>query len=480
MKKFCFLFLCLSFVFFSAQADNKAPLKLSLHEAIWLAIRTNPNVQSSQLAYVLQKFSLQVQQWEFYPHYNFESSASFLQKTVPGQPKMGTASYIVKPSVSLLTPIGTQITFASLNQKTEEFNPSLSLEVMQPLLRGFGRAIVEAALNNAKDGEIISRLNVEGTLRLTITAIINAYLDVMSAERRVMIDEEALKRAKLTIKQTKLFIKAGHKAGNELITVKANAASAQTQLENDKNALQESRYGLLAAIGIDPNTDVHFTTLALQQLIPKYHLPPLSVTKNAVLENDIQFQVDNITLHGATKRAVLLAEDATRWKLNLTASVVTGNGQDGSQKNGLNNAFNLRNQAQAVGLTLNVPIDDQMAKQALMSAKIALQQAELAFKQEKWSKETSAINGWHLVSSAERAWRYAAAAEKLQKKTYQVNYQKYLHGLIDSLELQTAEVQLMQTQQILLNAEINYIKALVNLDFLMGSTLHTWQVKVRL
>ncbi len=45
----------------------------------------------------------------------------------------------------------------------------LSLQIMQPLMRGFGKAVVEASLNNAKDSEVISRLNIEGTLRTTVT-----------------------------------------------------------------------------------------------------------------------------------------------------------------------------------------------------------------------------------------------------------------------------------------------------------------------
>ncbi len=54
---------------------------------------------------------------------------------------------------------------------------------MQPLLRGFGPAVVQAALNNAVDSETIAKLNVENALRTTITAVINAYLDVVMAQK---------------------------------------------------------------------------------------------------------------------------------------------------------------------------------------------------------------------------------------------------------------------------------------------------------
>ncbi|RDI46593.1 TolC family protein [Aquicella lusitana] len=471
-RLFCLIVL---FLFLSSIANAKAPLfpeqkkirkmdspqpdstnhslTLSLNEAILVAVRDNPNVQQSQLSYVSQKFNLWVQQWQFYPHYAFQASAT------GGE----TNSFNIQPSVSLLTPVGTQVSLASANTETNHYSPNLSFKVMQPLMRGFGKAIVESALNNAKDTEVISRLTVEGTLRSTITAVINAYLDVVTAERTIAIDEAAVKRAEKSVEQTKLFIKAGHKAGNELVTVQADVASSKSQLENDKNNLVQARYALLTAIGMDPNTPVRFTTLNPENLIKKYHLPLLDQAKQLTLHNDIQYQIDQITLHGPTTRSLMVAEDNTRWQLNLTANAATRNA-------GSNN----------VELALQIPIDDQLSKQAVVNAKIALKQAELALMQEKWSKETSAINGWNNVVSAERALRFAEDAEVLQEKTYNISYQKYAHGLIDSLELQTAQVQLIQSQQTLLNAQIGYLKALVNLDLLIGNTLNTWDIKVRL
>lgn len=477
--RFCLIFLILIITSLeNSYAQDK--LTLSLNEAILLAVRTNPNVQSTRLNYVSQKFNLYVQQWQFQPHYSFQASAAYNRTGSTAQELFGTHNYNFQPGVSLLTPYGTQVTVAGTNSETDHYNPGLSLQIMQPLIRGFGKAVVEAALCDAKDSEVISRLNVEGMLRNTVSAVIMAYLDVLSAERTITIDEDAVKRAEKSVEQTKLYIRAGHKAGNEIVTVEANVATAKTQLINDKNNLQQARYALLAAIGMDPNTEVTFTTLDLQRLIHMYHPLSLAQTKNLVLDNDIQYQVDQITLEGPTKRNLLVAEDNTRWQLNFNATATTGNGVGGGQGAGVNSLINGINQSQSVSLTLQIPIDDQVSKQAVSNAKIALKQARLALMQEKWNKETSAINGWNLVDSAERALQFAEDAEKLQEKTYNVSYQKYLHGLIDSLELQTAQINLVQAQQTMLSAEINYIKALVNLDLLVGDTLKTWDIGVRL
>lgn len=478
-KKLILLFLKSILLWGGSTLSYAEKIPLTLEDTILLAVRDNPNVRSVRLSYISNKFNYYVQQWQFKPHYSFQSSVGFTRSRASGFPYVTSQNNAVTPAISWLSPIGTQVSVSATNNRNGHYNPGLSLQVSQPLIRGFGRAVVEATLNNARDSLEIARLNVEGALRSTVTNVIDAYLGIVTAQKTIAIDQDALKRAERSVQQTKLFIKAGRKAGNELITVQANAASARSQLENDKNNLLQARYALLNAIGVDPNSPITFAPLNISKLISKYHVPSLLRSKLLILQNDIQYQTDKKTLHGATTRSLLVAEDNTRWQLNFNANAITGNGNSGGFNAGFNSLVNGQNLTQTVGLTLQIPIDDQTAKQGVVNAKIALRQAEIALTNEKWTKETNAINAWNLVKSAERALHFAEDAEFLQQKTYHISNQKYLHGLIDSLEWQSAQVQLIQSQQTLLNAQISYLKALVGLDLLIGNTLKTWNVGVR-
>nr|AIA18082.1 Outer membrane efflux protein [uncultured bacterium] len=452
-------------------------LTLSLHEAILLAVRSNPNVQVSQLNHIQQKFALHVQEWQFQPHFSVTALQNFTNITVNGA-HTATQQTSIQPTATLLTPIGTQVTVQSLNNFAGGYQPGITVELEQPLLRGFGRPIVEAALYNARDSELISRLNIDNTLRSTVTEVINAYLNVVAGESVVVNDKKALDRAQISVQQTQLFIKAGHKAGNEIVTVQADAANAQTTLENDQNSLQQARYALLAAIGLDPNVSVEFSDVNVAALIHKYHVPSLANAQSLSLVNDIQFQTDVITYEGTTKRNLHLAEDNTRWQLNLVANGTLGGGDTG-QNNPLNALANGQNKAMGVQLNLTIPFDDQVAKQGVVNAKIAIQEAELALKQERWSKQTNAINGWNSISSAEKAFHFAEKAARLQRETYDITYKKYLYGLIDSTALQSVQQQTTSAEQVLVVAKLNYLKALVNMDLMIGNTLKTWDIGVR-
>ncbi len=61
----------------------------------------------------------------------------------------------------------------------------------------------------------------------------------------ILIDEDAVKRAEKSVEQTRLFIKAGRKAGNEIVTVQADAASRKATLENDRNNYIQARYAFI-------------------------------------------------------------------------------------------------------------------------------------------------------------------------------------------------------------------------------------------
>jgi outer membrane protein TolC len=450
-----------------------------LNDAILLAMRENPNVQRQQLSHVSEKYALELAEWKFKPHYFLDATKTTSQQystTASGLVTQNTTA--INPKVTLKTVYGTDITLNATNNIGNNYNPTVGITVIQPLLKGFGRPIVEAELLNAMDSEKISRLNLEDRLRSTVTNVINAYLDVISAEKTLEIDKNALKRAEKSVEQTKLFIKAGHKAGVELVTVQASVAESDSKIEADKNNLAQARMRLLQEIGLDPDTNIVFSDIDIPTLIKKYSIPVLADAKKLVVEHDVSYQAAQMTYEGATKRSLVIAEDNTRWKLDVTANAATGSSGGGGPNAGINSLVNGMNRTDNVRLDLSIPIDDQAAKIGLANAKIALRQAAIGLKEQKWEEETKAINAWNAIFSAERSLKLSEQAEVLQQKMYNIYEQKYNYGLIDSLELQSTRQQYMTSQQQFVAQQINYLKALVSLDQLIGRTLETWHIQV--
>lgn len=452
---------------------------LSLNDAILLALRENPGVQRKQLDNIRVKYALELAQWNFKPHYQINAYKTTLQNysaTSAGEITQNTTA--ITPQATLNTPFGTNVTVAASNSLNQNYHPGLSLTVIQPLVRGFGRPIVEAALQSAMENVKISHMQMEETLRTTVTNVINDYLSVVSAEKTLEVDQRALKRSQKSVEQTTLLIKAGRKPGVELVTVEADVANTQARIESDQNALAQAHAQLLQAIGLDPGANVVFTDISVPKLIKKYRIPSLEDTKKLVVANTVSYQVAQITYEGSTKRSVAAAENNMLWKLDLTATAATGSNSGAGQNAGLNSVVNGINRNDSVRLDLTIPIDDQSAKIALENAKIALHDAAIGLKEDKWRNETTAIDSWNTVFSAERSLKLSEHAEELQQRAYNVSEQKYNYGLIDSIELQSTRQQYMTTQQQFVTQQIAYLKALVALDQLIGRTLQTWNIQV--
>lgn len=475
------VFLCLTILFTAlCQAQTPHVLTLSLNDAILLAVRESPNVQKQQLSYLSEKYSLELAEWQFKPHYYFEATKQTSQTystTATGLVTQNSTG--INPKATLKTVYGTDITLEAGNNIGKNYNPRVSLSVVQPLLKGFGRPIVEAALLNAMDSEKISRMTVEETLRATVTEVINAYLEVILAEKTLEVDQSALKRAQRSVQQTKLFIKAGNKAGAELLFAEAAVAPLEAKIEGDKNAIAQARMKLLQTIGLDPNANAVFTDINVPALIRKYHIPTLADTKKLVITHDVSYQTAQILYEGATKRSLLAAEDNARWQLDVTANATTGGASGGGPNAGINSLVNGMNRNDSVILNLKIPIDDQAAKIEVEKAKIALQQAAIGLRTQKWDEETKAINGWNSIFSEERGLKLAEHSEELQQRSYNANELRYRYGLIDSIMLQSVRQDYIASQQAFVTQQISYLRTLVTFDQLIGRTLETWNIQVR-
>ncbi|MDA8561773.1 TolC family protein [Gammaproteobacteria bacterium] len=475
-----FIFNFLLFFTLCCHASIEKLYSLSLEDAISLAVRENPNVKQARLNHLSEKYSLELARWQFKPHYSFTATRmtqSNYEITNNGYVTQSTTG--VNGVMSWLSPIGTKATISPNLNRTNHFQPGLTFEISQPLIKGFGKAIVEASLRNALDSEKISCLNVEGSLRSTVTRVVNAYLDVIASEKILELDRQSLKRSEISVNQTKMFIRSGRKASVELVAVKADVENAKLRIENDKNNLDQARFSLLSVIGINPNSKVKFITKDISSLIEKYKIPSLLDTKKLILENDIQYQSDQITFEGSRRRSIIEAKDQMRWELNLRGSVYAGNNSSvNGSNNEINSFINNLNQTNQVAVDLKIPINDLQLKTSLANAKIGLKQAAIALQQERWTKETMAINLWNGINSSKRSLVFARNAQILQKKSYDISIKKYSHGLIDSLQLQSSQQQLFLSSQALNSAKINYLKALVIMDEVIGGTLKTWCVDV--
>lgn len=459
-----------------AQPKPKS-LTLTLRDAVWLALRYNPVVQSAEIQRVVDKYALDVANWQFEWHFALQGNANYTDTSVAGQHSYNQ-SYSLNPSATLFTPIGTQITATSTNttsNKGKYYNPALSLNVIQPLIRGYDPNVNLAGLRNAYDAEVSRKLALKAAVMDTVTAVIAQYLAVIQAQNSLKSQEQALQQALDKLNQERLKVKLGKMAAADLVQPEAGIANQRFQVSQAQNSLEQARLLLLNTIGVDPTTPF---TISNDIRLPDEQIPALPRAQDLIMQNDISYQ-NALLQQRAKERNVIVTRDALRVQLNLTLNGVTGAGTGGRPDGNIESLFNGRNQSSSASLQLVVPIDDRTLEMNYLTAKVTVKQGEIALRQQRWILESTIMNALRNLAALKVQVDLAIQARDLAVRSLQIAEKKLQLGKGTTFETTQLRTNLVSAEIQAINAEIAYITAISNLQRTLGTTLDVWRMNVR-
>ncbi len=460
------------------------PLVLTLKDAVLLSIRSNNNLEQAEIQRIADKFSLTDAEWQFQPHYSFIASGKYTN-TVANNQHSYSSSVSATPGVSLENHYGTVFTVTSDNALDTNgvYNPGLELSIEQPLIRGFGKAVVEATLNNAKDNEIVSRLQFKGTAIQAVTTTITDYFSLVEDYQTLAVSKATLENYQRTVENDNAMIAAGRMAKSDIVQAKAQVASQRSVIEGNLNSINTATNTLLNDLGLPPNTPISLPkkfdfSKIKTQILGSTKLPSLASSNNTALTNNISYQTAIITIR-TLERSLLQTKDDNRWKLNLTASETLGNGTGASPNSGLASLSNGANHAESVGLNLEIPIDNVNNQQAIIDQKVSLEKARLALKESKRSLLDSVQSDYNTVVSSYKSLMLSLNALQLQKETVYIAEQKQLAGRVSTFEVLSNQKDLETAQQTVVTNEIAYLNSIIALEQALGITLEPWHIKLK-
>ncbi len=121
----------------------------------------------------------------------------------------------------------------SINHRRYDLNPyntaGFGLTFVQPLLRGFGRALNSRFIRVAGNNRQVSRLLLEQQVINTVAAVIRLYWDLAALSEEVRVRRQALERAERLLEDNRAQVEAGTRAPIEV--VRAQAEVARTRLD---------------------------------------------------------------------------------------------------------------------------------------------------------------------------------------------------------------------------------------------------------
>jgi len=145
---------------------------------------------------------------------------------------------------------GAQLQFAytqttqNSNNRVSEINPftnaNLSLQLTQPLLRGFGFAVNNRFIRVARNQLKISDLVFKQQVIATVATVVNLYSDLVSFNENVKVKRQALALSEKLYSDNKKQVEIGTLAPIEIVRAEAEVARSQQELtQADTQSLQQ-------------------------------------------------------------------------------------------------------------------------------------------------------------------------------------------------------------------------------------------------
>lgn len=453
--------------------DDRA-IALTLTDVVILAVQNNRDIKNAYLQRIADRENLAVELDKFSPNIIPEVSLSVGSNDL-GSFTTNSAQLGFGAIVSVALPTGAEISAewetSSIAQNNSEaaiddetrLQQNIELRFSQPLLRGFGREVNLASIEVAKLSEQVNILNLKSTLIETISDAIVAYRDLVRAQEQVEIERLSLQRAKELLEINRVLIEAGRRAPIEIVQSQTNVANQEVRVLEAENDLESRQLALIEILDIDQQTKI----TAIEQLeIEEAELPQEQELIDLAYQNRPDFLQALLDLEIA-EFDVLLAEDNQRWDLDLEASYISGLRTDTDDTNDLR-----------AGLNLSREFGDRTLQRDLETSRVNILQEQNRLEDLRETIKIEVRDRIRDVNLLRRQVELARTAKELSAQKLANERELLKLGRSSIAEIVRFQEDLVEATNAELNAKINYLNALTQLDRTVGITLDTWEITV--
>ena len=446
-------------------------VELTLNDVIILGLENNRTIKNQYLDRIVQRQDLIVAEDKFNPNFTPNLSINWSDIT-QGNLTTITNGLVLSAGLVIKIPTGGELNMGWVGQRQQQnyqgsggsdrdvLRQNLELTFKQPLLRGAGQRVNRADIEIARITETINLLDLKSTLIDKTTEIIISYRRVLQAQEEVKIDLQALENAKKTVENTQFLIDAGRIAKAELITVQSQVADQEIALLSSRNNLRQRRLDLLELLDIDEDVNI----IASQNL--EIQPPTLDIDRirQSILEHQPSYLKAKLNLENA-KTQLVIDENKRRWNIDLETVV---------RHDPAPYANNNKTQLSA-GLTFSKALGDRSIERDFQRSRVDVLKLENDLKETIQKVNTEVTKNLQDIELNFKKVELSRRATKLAELQLSNEVEKIKLGfqgrrLLDLVDFQS---KLNEAQNNELNAKIDYLNALTNLEKNLGITLDT-------
>jgi outer membrane protein TolC len=395
---------------------------------------------------------------------------------------------------------GTSVNFSFGNSRqttnSPYFNlsPSLSstfrLQIQQELLAGFGFGPNLRYLRIARNNKKISDIAFKDQVIATITQIENIYWDLVSAYEQTQVNEQSFSFAQQTLDNARKQLQLEAVPAMDVMRAEAEVSKrdqdltvARTSLQLQetlmKNAITKSLDDpVLESMPVIPTDKMETvaiqSTQPIQDLISKAQngRPELAESTIDLVNRQISRSAARNALLPSLSLVGFYAGSGLAGPLNPTYNLGPNVSNVPTDFGGaLQNTFNNSSPDYYVGLNLNIPIRNRVAKADQFRSELEYRQAELRMEQLKKQVRIEVRNAQFALDQTGARVESARKARDLAQRTFDITKKEQELGAGSSYQTLSAQRDLALAQLDLVSAMTTYEKAKVELDRATGTTL---------
>jgi len=450
--------------------NSSQELPLRLDDAVYLALQNNRDLKIAYLQRILDQKQLAETESQFNPTFTPQLSLNF-NKNQAGNNTNNDITTALGANFNLKIPTGGNLSLTWQGQNllsgtsslsdTNTLSQSVNLNFSQPLLKDFGRELNTLSIKRSRLTENANILNMKNTISQTITNTILSYRNLLLAQERLKIEQLSFTNAKKDLERLQALFEFGRISKNDLVQRQADIAQQEVNLVNTQSSLEQAIYELIKIIDL-PTTK---KLIAIET-----PTPPTSLNLPAFTEM-LELAKTNNTGYLAAVNAVEntkfgIAEAKNQQKLDLKLNLSYG----------FNSASNAQS-ANNIGssLILNREFGNLSQNNILVKSEISLQNANytLAKTQDNLNEELK--NKIRNVKDTFKQVELAQQARKLaEAKIINAKERMRLSSNISMTDIINFEKSLVDAQNQELNAIINHLNSITQLEQFLGITLSKW------
>jgi outer membrane protein len=479
-------------------------IRLSLHDAIVLALDNNSAIRVQESSVETAKFSLLRTFQPFDPklqavlNVNRSSYPGFSQIQGAGTFNDLSQAAQVNYTQTLQTGTAFQIgvnSFRDSNNSAFNFlNPNyqsaLNVQITQPLLRNRWRFANTAPVVIARANLQQSRATFQAQVNLALLQAITRYWDLVRTHNNLDVARKSQDAADATYQHDKRALELGALPPLDIYRSESEVASRRLQVIQAEYAVKQAEENLRLTIGA--NQDPYVEALDIEATeTPEPQGELVIVDTATALQQALDQRPELVAWQralAADETSIRLAHDQLLPDLELQAFYqgrgVGGNSNFGGvvTRDGLGTSFNqvfdFGFPGYSATLTLNLPIRNRAAEADLGSALVSRHRDLYSAQQAREQIKQEVANSVHQLEQAKLSIAGGKSALDLAQKMLVAEQRKAQLGAENVFFVLDAQTRVANAEATLLQAEVDYQTAVASLHNATGSLLQDFDVQI--